>query len=254
MSSNNLQKYYKLVNQLYDVIHGGFAAQHPLQPDPQCPLAVQMQKKSTTLPSAGNKASQSAPILRGPVYSSLAELLIGVKDCQSCRLCHTRTNVVGGQGVENPQVLVIGEGPGANEDLQGLPFVGKGGQYLDKWLASIDLDRKTNCYIANIVKCRPPQNRDPMKDEIEACVDYLQQQIVFLKPKVILACGRIAGQTLCGRQSALTTLRQRVHSYENIPLVITYHPAAVLRNPDLRRPVWEDLKFLKKLLEEMVET
>lgn len=249
MNGKQLQQYYEIVNQLYDLTCGGFACTHPPKPAEEN-ILLQAEQKTTRL-----DASLETPINPNvPIFSSLDELLINVKECQGCRLCHTRKNVVGGQGVKNPLVLIVGEGPGAQEDIQGLPFVGKGGQYLDKWLETIELSRKTNCYIANIVKCRPPENRDPMKDEIEACVGCLQQQIAFLRPKMILACGRIAGQTLCRRSSALAALRQRVHSYAGIPLVVTYHPAAVLRNPDLRRPVWEDLKFLKTLLEESVDS
>lgn len=255
MKEQHLQQYYDIVNQLYDSTHSGFACQHPACGD-FTKLTLAKKQAQPSEPKIANARQQSLiedenelpPV---PVFASLDELITSAKSCDRCRLCHTRKNVVTGMGVLTPDVFVVGEGPGANEDEQGLPFVGRGGQYLDKWLESIDFSRTTNCYIANIVKCRPPQNRDPMKDEIEACVGYLNQQIAFLKPKVIFACGRIAAQTLTGRTSALASLRQKIHSYQDIPLVITYHPAGVLRNPDLRRPVWEDLKFLKNLLEEL---
>lgn len=256
MNEQHLQKYYNIVNQLHDSTHGGFACRHPEKGD--FTKLMPAKKHEQAAPGAKPASARQQNLIEDenalpgmPVFSSLEELINTAKSCDRCRLCHTRKNVVTGMGILTPDVFVVGEGPGANEDEQGLPFVGRGGQYLDKWLDSIGLSRTTNCYIANIVKCRPPQNRDPMKDEIEACVGYLNQQIAFLKPKIIFACGRIAAQTLTGRTSALAALRQKIHSYQDIPLVITYHPAGVLRNPDLRRPVWEDLKFLKNLLEEM---
>ncbi len=259
MKDEHLQQYYHIVNQLYDSTQGGFAHEHPQQANFQNLRKEKQQKPSILAHSAApKKVPEQQNLIEDenalppvPSFASLEELISHAKSCDRCRLCHTRKNVVTGMGILKPEVFVVGEGPGANEDEQGLPFVGRGGQYLDKWLDSIGFSRNTNCYIANIVKCRPPQNRDPMKDEIEACVGYLNQQIDFLKPKIIFACGRIAGQTLTGRTAALASLRQRVHSYRGIPLVITYHPAGVLRNPDLRRPVWEDLKFLKNLLQEM---
>jgi DNA polymerase len=150
--------------------------------------------------------------------------------------------------VLNPRVLVVGEGPGAEEDATGRPFVGKAGQYLDRWLKAIDLDRKVNCFIANIVKCRPPGNRDPLPEESAACLPYLREQIAILQPKAILAVGRIAAQVLTGRAAGIGELRSRQYTFGDIPLVVTYHPSAVLRDRSLRAPVWEDLKRLNALL------
>ncbi|TFG64765.1 MAG: uracil-DNA glycosylase [Spirochaetales bacterium] len=168
--------------------------------------------------------------------------------CRKCGLCGTRHLAVPGEGVLCPSVVVIGEGPGAEEDRTGRPFVGAAGKYLDKWLSAIDGDRNTNCYICNLVKCRPPGNRDPEEDEIEACLTYLVRQLDLLKPKVILAAGRIASQRLTGLDSGIGILRGKVYDFKGIPVVPTYHPSAVLRNQDLRRPVWEDLKQLQILL------
>lgn len=171
--------------------------------------------------------------------------------CTRCPLARTRTNVVPGQGVENPDVLVIGEGPGYEEDVQGLPFVGKAGILLDKMLAAIGLDRKSNCYIANIVKCRPPQNRDPSFEEQAACISFLEAQIQILKPKMILCMGRISGQKLLNTESTLSQLRGKFYEYNNIPLLVTYHPSALLRNENLKKDAWEDLKLFKKRLNEI---
>ena len=182
---------------------------------------------------------------------SLEKIASEVAKCRKCRLCEKRRNVVPGMGVLNPDVMVIGEGPGGDEDVQGLPFVGRAGQYLDKWLVAIGLDRSTNCYIGNVVKCRPPMNRDPQPDEIAACMPYLVRQIAILKPKFILTVGRISSSVLSGQEAGIGRLRGRTYSFKGIPLIPTYHPSAVLRDQDLRKPVWDDLKRLKAELEEI---
>ncbi len=176
---------------------------------------------------------------------AIAKLEAQIRQCQRCKLCKGRTQAVPGTGVLNPAVLVIGEGPGADEDAQGLPFVGVAGQLLDKMLAAINLSRNTNCYIANIVKCRPPKNRDPEPEESDACRSYLEAQIAILKPAMILAVGRIAIQNLLQTSQGIGQLRGKILSYNNIPLVATYHPSALLRNQDLKRPAWEDLKVFR---------
>jgi DNA polymerase len=158
-----------------------------------------------------------------------------------------RTNGVPGMGVLDPLVMVIGEGPGAQEDRQGLPFVGPAGQYLDKWLAAIGLSRDRDVYIANIVKCRPPGNRDPQTAEIEACTPYLRRQIDILRPRTILALGRFAASWLTGRSDGLGKMRGGTFDFKGVPVVVTYHPSGVLRNPEYRRPVWEDLKRLREI-------
>ena len=154
-----------------------------------------------------------------------------------------------GMGVLDPLVMVVGEGPGAEEDRQGLPFVRAAGQFLDKWLAAVGLSRETNTYIANVVKCRPPGNRDPEGDEVASCFPYLIRQVEIVKPKAILAVGRIAAQHLLHTTQGIGSLRGTVHRWKGIPLVATYHPSAVLRDMNLKRPVWEDLKRLKALLD-----
>jgi DNA polymerase len=145
-------------------------------------------------------------------------------------------------------VLVVGEGPGADEDRTGRPFVGAAGRYLDKWLSAIDAGRESNAYIANIVKCRPPGNRDPLPEEQAACRPFLERQISLLQPKAILTVGRVASQALLDTGAPLGKLRGEVHVFRDIPVVPTYHPSAVLRNQSLRKPVWEDLKRLVSIL------
>ena len=184
------------------------------------------------------------------------DLLAALEDeacaCQACALAPTRKSVVFGQGVGEPKVLVVGEGPGAEEDAQGLPFVGASGKLLDKMLSAIGLSREENCYIANIVKCRPPGNREPAPDERSACLPFLRRQIECLKPKAILCAGRTAAQTLVGTADGINRLRGKRHLYSwnglEIPVIATFHPSALLRDESLKRPAWEDLKTLKGLL------
>lgn len=182
---------------------------------------------------------------------TLASIAQKVVSCTRCQLCRRRTNAVPGMGVKRPAVLVVGEGPGAEEDIQGLPFVGPAGKLLDKMLAAICLDRKQNCYIANIVKCRPPDNRTPLPEEADACISFLEAQIHLLKPQMILAAGRTAGQNLLKTDAPLSRLRGQFFDYNGIPLMVTYHPSALLRDESLKRPAWDDLKTFRAKLEEI---
>lgn len=204
----------------------------------------------SVLKSSGTLQKDSGPEKTHGI--TLAEISEKIANCKKCGLCSGRINVVPGQGVENPSVLVIGEGPGEEEDKQGLPFVGPAGQLLDKMLASIMLDRHINCYIANTVKCRPPYNRDPKPEEAAACRSYLDAQIHILKPKMILLVGKVALRNIMSLEGEISLRRYRgqIYSYNGIPLIVTYHPSALLRNADYKRPAWEDLKFFRsKLLE-----
>ena len=182
---------------------------------------------------------------------TLDELNAKILRCTRCGLARTRNNVVPGMGVEHPKVLVIGEGPGHDEEMRGLPFVGKAGVLLDRMLAAIGLDRKTNCYIANIVKCRPPENRNPMPDEQAACFSFLEAQIHILKPKMILCMGKIAIEKITGQSIPVTQRHGEFFEYNGIPVMPTYHPSALLRNEELKRPAWEDLKKFKRRLDEI---
>jgi DNA polymerase len=192
-----------------------------------------------------NQAPQS-PAAVDSLGAVAAEILV----CSSCALSGGRTQAVPGEGVSSPLVLVVGEGPGADEDASGRPFVGKAGQLLDRMLAAVGLSREKNCFIANTVKCRPPGNRDPLPEETAACAPFLGRQLALLKPLVVLAAGRVAAQTLLGTSDPIGKLRGRFIEYkiaasgETIPLLPTYHPSALLRDESLKRPAFEDLKLL----------
>ena len=183
---------------------------------------------------------------------TLEDVAQKVASCSRCALSKKRTHTVPGMGVPHPAVLVVGEGPGAEEDAQGLPFVGPAGKLLDKMLEAISLSRDTNCYIANIVKCRPPNNRTPLPEEADACISFLEAQIHILKPKLILAAGRTAAQNLLKTTEALSRLRGAFRDYNGIPLLVTYHPSALLRDVSLKRPAWEDLKLFRAELLRLV--
>jgi DNA polymerase len=176
-----------------------------------------------------------------------------VAACTRCDLHRTRTQTVFGVGNRAADWLVIGEAPGAEEDKRGEPFVGRAGQLLDNMLAAIELSRARNVYIANILKCRPPNNRDPQAQEVACCEPYLQQQIALLQPRMILAVGRIAAQNLLKTDAPLTRLRGRVHRYGEgqIPLIVTYHPAYLLRTPSDKRKAWEDLQLAVRIYREL---
>ncbi len=180
---------------------------------------------------------------------SIKDISDKITRCTRCGLARTRTNVVPGTGIEHPDVLVIGEGPGYDEDMKGEPFVGKAGILLDKMLNAINLDRKTNCYIANIVKCRPPENRNPNPDEISACIGFLEAQIKILKPKMILCMGLVAGHSLLKIETPMNQMHGNFYEYNEIPVMVTYHPSALLRNEDLKRPAWADLKLFRGKLD-----
>ncbi|BBI99927.1 phage-related DNA polymerase [Ferrigenium kumadai] len=169
------------------------------------------------------------------------ELKTMVRDCTACKLRAGCTQTVFGVGDEQADWLFVGEGPGADEDVQGEPFVGQAGKLLDNMLMSVKLKRGNNVYIANIVKCRPPGNRTPEADEIATCFPYLQRQIQLIRPKVIVALGKTAATALLGRDAALGSLRGTTHDYQGIPLIVTYHPAYLLRSPLEKAKAWEDL-------------
>ncbi len=179
-------------------------------------------------------------------YEAVRETALG---CTRCALAGTRTQVVFSDGSPEARLVVVGEAPGANEDREGLPFVGPAGKMLDLLLASIGLSRGEDVYICNVIKCRPPGNRNPTPVEIEACSPYLRRQISLVAPAAVLAVGSFAAKLLTGTTSALGRLRGEVYSYEGVPLVVTYHPAALLRNPGWTRPTWDDLQLLRRILD-----
>ena len=179
----------------------------------------------------------------------LSELQNECLACRRCPLCETRTHVVFGQGVPNAEVLFVGEGPGASEDEQGLPFVGRSGQLLDKYLFAIDLDRTKNCYIANIVKCRPPQNRDPQPAESEACMPWLREQFRLLKPKIVVCLGRIAAQRMIRKDFSVTKEHGQLYEKGGILFMGTFHPAALLRSPQNKPAAFADFTALRDNIE-----
>ena len=171
-------------------------------------------------------------------------------ECQKCSLGAMRIKFVFGVGNPNAEIVLIGEAPGADEDAQGEPFVGRAGQLLNKILGAIKLKRE-EVYICNILKCRPPNNREPQPEEVRQCEPYLWKQLELINPKIILCLGRISAQVLLKTTDSLTKLRENVHDYRGIPLLVTYHPAALLRNPNWKRPAWEDVQKLRKMYDEM---
>jgi uracil-DNA glycosylase family 4 len=195
-------------------------------------------------------ASAEAELIPGAIgqLESLQEIAKKVKDCTRCSLYQTATNPVPGEGNSKAELVCVGEAPGAKEDETGRPFIGQAGQLLTKILAAIDLTRE-QVFICNVLKHRPPGNRNPLPEEVEACSPYLIRQLELIKPKVIVAFGTFAAQTLLNTKTPLGQLRGLVHQYHGIPLVVTYHPAALLRNPAWKRPTWEDVKLARRILD-----
>ena len=185
------------------------------------------------------------------MYKNWNDLENACLSCQNCGLCQGRHHVVFGAGPREAQVMFVGEGPGENEDLQGEPFVGRGGQFLDKLLAAVDLDRHTNIYITNIVKCRPPHNRDPLPQEQEACIGYLRNQFALLRPKILVCLGRIAGQKLIKPDLKITKEHGIFFDKGGTLMMATLHPAALLRNPAQKPAAFEDYLKLRQKIDEL---
>lgn len=188
-----------------------------------------------------------SPSRRGVRKETLQEIRTDLGDCQRCRLCQGRKNIVFGVGNPRAELVIVGEAPGRDEDIQGEPFVGRAGQLLNRMLSAIGLSRE-EVYICNVIKCRPPENRDPLPDEVASCEPFLIRQLQAIRPKVILAMGRFAAQTLLRTEEKISKIRGQFREYQGIPVMPTYHPAFLLRNPSQRRPVWEDLQKVQKLL------
>lgn len=184
----------------------------------------------------------------GDKAAALATLCAEVLPCAKCDLHRARTHTVFGIGNPDADLVFIGEAPGQDEDLQGEPFVGRSGQLLTKILGAIGYARE-DVYICNILKCRPPNNRDPLPGEVEQCEPHLRRQLAILRPRAICCLGRIAGQTLLGTDASLGRLRQAVHFYAGIPVLVTFHPAALLRNPGWKRDTWDDVRRLRALVD-----
>jgi len=211
---------------------------------PEIPVPMQVATPAVKIAApVVTPATARTPLPAGIEWEPLRA---AVAACTACALCQTRTQTVFGVGNRQAEWLVIGEAPGAEEDRQGEPFVGRAGQLLNSMLLAIGLPRET-VFIANVLKCRPPGNRDPKPEEVSSCLPFLSAQIALLKPKIMLAVGRIAAQNLLATDAPLARLRGKVHRFgdANTPLVITYHPAYLLRTPADKRKAWEDLKFAR---------
>ncbi|MCH5296214.1 MAG: uracil-DNA glycosylase [Ruminococcus sp.] len=187
------------------------------------------------------------------MYTNWNELKTACEQCEKCELCKTRHNVVVGVGSENAEVMFIGEGPGENEDLQGEPFVGRAGKLLDKMLTAVDLDRNKNIYIANIVKCRPPQNRDPKPDEQEQCIEWLRSQVRLIKPKIIVCLGRIAAAKIIKPDIKITKEHGQWIQKGDYLMMAMLHPAAILRDPRRKPDAFNDFLILRDKINEICD-
>lgn len=212
--------------------------------------------QTNTVEKAGTESDiEKADVVRDITYlqnyKNIHELNSVVSGCRKCSiLSKERKNIVFGSGNVNADLVVVGEAPGAEEDLQGLPFVGRAGKLLTDILKAVNFSRE-EVYICNILKCRPPENRNPLTDEISNCEPYLFAQLKLIRPKLILALGTFASQTLLRSNEPLGKLRGRFHLYEGIKMMVTYHPAALLRNPNWKKPTWEDVKMLRAEYDKM---
>jgi uracil-DNA glycosylase len=238
---SDLQRYLRQQKELYgDVL---YLDRNPVMPT-----------HATVEPSHEGGEEQTETVAMAEAWTSSAsldDLYAMIRGCQNCPLGQTRTKFVFGVGNPLADVVVIGEAPGADEDRQGEPFVGRAGQLLNEILKAVQFARE-DVYICNILKCRPPNNRDPLPSEVEQCEPYLHHQLTLIKPKIMLAVGRIAAQTLLRTSESLTALRAKEHAYQGIPLLVTYHPAALLRNPNWKRPTWEDVQKFRARYDEIV--
>ena len=235
-----------------EVILGGTdrRAEDSVRPSPR-PSVRPWQRGAPPIPGPGLSVSSPEPRLLGNDLANLEtleQIAERIRTTYCCTLCPGRTNGVPGEGNPRARLVCVGEGPGAKEDETGRPFVGQAGQLLDSILEAIELPRDS-VYITNIVKCRPPQNRKPLPDEIAACIPYLHRQLELIRPQVILALGSTAGEALLGTRRPLGELRGKVHTYNGIPLLVTYHPAALLRNPNWKKPTWDDVRIARQLLD-----
>lgn len=210
--------------------------------------AAEWRTGAPPIPGPGLSVTVAAPTSGHGTWASLEQVAEVVAGCVRCPLAASRTLTVPGEGEPTARLFCVGEGPGESEDKSGRPFVGRAGVMLDKILESIEAPRAT-VYIGNVVKCRPPGNRTPLPDEREACMPYLHRQIALVRPKVLLALGTSAAEALLGVRKPLGELRLKVHRYNGIPLVVTYHPAALLRNPNWKRPAWDDVRIARQLLD-----
>lgn len=238
---------------------GGLSAPPPPSPQAAAPAPAPAPEPSPPV-AAGAQWRTNLPPIPGPGLTitpvpgqldrleTLDAVAAEVAGCQQCLLCQERSNTVPGEGNPAARLMCVGEGPGETEDKTGRPFVGRAGELLTNILSAIELPRE-QVFIANVVKCRPPGNRKPTAEEMAACLPYLRRQIQLVRPKVLLALGATAAEGLLGSKGSLGDLRNRVHQFDGIPLIVTYHPAALLRNPNWKKPTWDDVRIARQLLD-----
>ena len=226
-------------------VEGDIDFQASIQPDVSTEAIKEVAKPTQQIKSKSVPGFDETFVHQG--HPQLKTFYHEINKCAKCALHGSRTNFVFGMGNPQADILFIGEAPGRDEDLLGLPFVGKAGQLLDKMLFALKMKRE-DVYIANVLKCRPPNNRDPLADEVVQCEPYLKKQIEIIKPKVIIALGRISAQVLLKKMDSLSLLRQNEQTYERIPFIVTYHPAALLRNPGWKPRAWQDLQKISQYL------
>ena len=217
------------------------------QPAPR-PASAAADDDGAPLPPARVRRDEEVVARKAAALAELDTRQVSV--CTKCALSQSRTNTVFGVGHPDADLMFVGEAPGADEDAQGEPFVGRAGKLLTKILGAIGFERE-DVFIANVLKCRPPGNRDPLPDEVGHCEPYLLEQIRIIEPKVICALGRVSAQTLLQTRQSLGKMRGQVHDYHGVPMVVTFHPAALLRNPAWKRPTWEDVRRLRALYDEL---
>jgi DNA polymerase len=213
------------------------------------PRPARIEAPRRSAPALAPDLAERERAIAGLSWSDLQQAVAG---CTACGLCKTRRNTVFGVGDEKAQWMIVGEAPGAEEDARGEPFVGQAGRLLDAMLAALKLSRAHNVYIANVLKCRPPGNRNPEPSEVAQCGPHLARQVEIIKPRLILAMGRFAAQTLLNTEASIAGLRGRVHDYKGVPLIVTYHPAYLLRNLPDKAKAWEDLVFARRTLNSQV--
>lgn len=226
-------------------VSGGGPGEGGLTPPPSLPLIP--------LPGSGQGVGSGSGMEAPPVVETLDDIRRELGDCQRCKLWSTRTNIVFGEGDPQARLMFVGEGPGADEDLSGRPFIGRAGQLLTKMIEAIGLARE-QVYIANVVKSRPPENRNPERDEVAACLPFLLRQIAVVRPKLIVTLGNPATQAILDTAVGITRLRGNFQDYPRLPgikVMPTYHPAYLLRSPDKKRDAWEDLKRVRDLLNQL---
>ena len=246
---------YLALSTVQDALAGGYHNHRPLPVfSPEEPLLIAAPQ--TTTPQGTPRATSQQPLSpqkpktrQAPDYESLATLAPEIVRCRACRLAITRKLVVPGIGVAGSPLFILGEYPSEDEKA-GQPFSLDAGQLMARMLAAIGLDRQRDCFETTTVKCRPPMDRDPAPDELAFCLPFLERQLLAVQPKAILAFGRISAQILLGSKEALPRFRGTVHNWRGIPLVVTYHPEAILKDENLKRPAWEDLKLLKTILDD----